>query len=361
MEYKVKEFKSILLVRKYTDTWFWDKYAVNPYQGCEHACVYCDTRSKRYYMHDDFGDTVYIKRGAAEMLDKRLTNARTLLPDIIAFGSAGDAYQPVEATEKITQAMVKVILKHRYALFMLTKSTMVLRDLELIKEIGESRWATVATTIITFDPEISRAFEPRAVSPEKRREMLVKFKEAGLQVGIMCCPLLPFLLDTEENIRDVLEKSKEAGVDFVIFGGMTVAEGQREYLFEHLEKYYPELVKDYNTVYPPGAYGPVRSYERRVNRLVLKLSQEYGVPIRMKRFIPDDYRKLNYQIAQYLADKAYLAQLEGKPFSNTQWAAVNINNLKESIKDVAERGELGGIRNVNDEIAGVVRHFLKTY
>ena len=167
VQYFPKTAHSILNRLKVIDSWFWCRYTLNPYNGCEHACTYCDARSDRYYLHEDFEERIYYKANAAQLLDQKLTNTRTWLPDVIAMGGTCDAYQPAEATYEISNALLKVVLKHRYRVILSAKSTLIRRDLLLLEEIGKSSWCTVAFTITTLDPKVVQFLEPRTASPEE--------------------------------------------------------------------------------------------------------------------------------------------------------------------------------------------------
>ena len=125
IKYVPKEFKTILNKYKFIDSWFWCRYSINPYNGCEFACTYCDSRSHKYHLQPEFDQFIYVKNNVGAMLDNRLRRARTLLPDVVAIGGTCDAYQPAEADYKNTRQCLEVLLKYHYPVIISTKSTRV--------------------------------------------------------------------------------------------------------------------------------------------------------------------------------------------------------------------------------------------
>jgi len=363
--YIEKEYRSIINKMKFIDSWFWCRYTLNPYQGCEHDCIYCDARSHRYYLHPDFEETVYVKKNAAHMLDLRISRARTLLPDVVATGGVCDCYQPAEKEFRNTRQILKVLAKHRWPVHIGTKSPLVLRDLDILSRIACDTWATVSFTITTTDEEVGRFLEPQVVPAEERFRAIERIKEhdENIKAGLTFMPIVPFLEDHQENIESVIRRAKEAGADYVLFSpGMTMRDNQALWFMKRLSKDYPELVAKYEDIYRfgysktdyTGSYTPKKSYMKRVGSRVLRTLERYAMPSRIKRFIPDDFRKMNYIIAGKLLEQAYQLQLAGRAWTNVHWAGMNIQNLKEAIEDVAARGELREIGNVDPEIEAFI-------
>ncbi len=368
--YTEKDFKSILLVRKFIDSWFWERYAINPYNGCQFGCIYCDSRSQKYYLPTDFENDIIIKKNAGEMLDKRLTNARTLLPDVVGVGGTTDPYQPVETKYENTRRCLEVLGRHRYPVHIATKSNLVLRDLDLLEKIGKNNWCTVSTTITTADPDMARFLETRAPAPELRFNAIktIKEKTKHVQTGALLMPVVPFLSDSDGNLEELMRAANESEADYVLFGaGMTMRDLQAKWFLKHLKEKYPELVQKYEELYHfkynpesyAGTYEPDSSYSIKINEKFLALSKKYNLPYRAKRWIPNDYRKENYIIAEKLLNEAYLIQMRGKQWSNSFWAGQNIQNLRESICDIAKRNELSEIRNVNGKVESFIKEQLR--
>ncbi len=361
IRYEIKDFKSILNKYKFIDNWFWCRYSINTYNGCEFACIYCDSRSHKYYLHPEFDHIIYVKNNVKEMLDNRIRHARTLLPDVVALSGTCDPYQPAEIQFENTRQCLEILAKHKYPVNIGTKSTFVIRDLDILGRISENNWCNVSITITTTDAELSQFLEPRAPTPAQRFDTIKKLKTAGItQVGVNFMPIVPFLGDSDEQLETMVKSIKDAGADYVLFGpGMTMRDNQAVWFFKRLKEEHPEVVKKYLEIYNAkltpengyiGNYGPNKTYAKKINKKMFRLCEKYNLNYRMKRFIPDDFRKINYIIAEEFLNESYDQQSVGKPWSNLFWAGQNINNLKESIVEISARGELQQIRNVNPEL-----------
>ncbi|MBU7004182.1 MAG: radical SAM protein [Theionarchaea archaeon] len=373
VSYERRGFKTILNKFKYIDGWFWCRYSVNPYSGCEFACTYCDSRSHKYHLHSEFDQIVYAKTDVGFMLDGRLRRARTLLPDVVAIGGSGDAYQPAEERFHNTHKCLEVLLRHHYPVFISTKSDLVRRDADLLGSIARDSWCTVATTITTFDQGVTGLMEPLAPPPEKRLKAIeeIKYKRPGIQAGVNLIPVIPFLTDGEDDLAEVVSRTKGAGADFVLFGsGMTMRDDQARWFLTRLKEIRPELLPGYLDLYgatfdPVGGYqgnfGPSSSYLKRIDNLLIRLCEENQLPYRVKRFIPNDFRRTNYLVSEVLLNQAYRSRIEGRPWKNIHWAGMNIGILKESLENVAEKGELGKIRNVTPELERRVLNLMELF
>jgi DNA repair photolyase len=366
--YIEREFKAVLNVSKFIDSWFWVKYGVNPYNGCQFGCIYCDSRSAKYHLPTDFENTILVKKNIGSMLDKRLTNARTLLPDVTGTGGTTDPYQPAEKKYENTKQCLQVLAKHRYPVLVGTKSNLVLRDLDLLETIGKNNWCTVGITITTTDPEKAKFLEPSAPSPEVRFSTIgsIKEKTKHVQVGVWLIPVVPFLTDSESDLEGVVRASKEVGADFILFGGgMTMRDMQANWFLKHLQERHQTLLKNYQDLYKfrynpdiyGGQYEPSRQYSTAITTKFLALVEKHRMPARMKRYIPKDFRRDNYIIAEKLLNESYRLQTHGEAWSSKFWAGQNIQNLKEPISNVMRKNELQKIRNVNEEIEASIREY----
>ena len=362
VKYTYKEFKSTLNKLKYPDSWFWSRYTLNTYSGCEHACIYCDARSQRYYL-EDFENEVIIKTNFEKKLDQKLTRARTLLPDVIAPGGVNDAYQPIEKQIEHTRKVFQVIAKHKFPINIATKSKLVTRDLDILKKIADDTWCTIGFSISTTDEEVAKFLEPYSSPPSERLEALkrIKKKAPNIQVGTYFIPIIPFLEDNDENLKDVIKKSKEAGADFILFApGLTMRDSQATYFLKKLnESKYNYVVKPLLELYK-GQMHPPSQYVRKIHSKLFELSKKYKLSVRVRRWIPSDYRKWNYKISELLLNKEYLDSLKtGKSNKTLMWAGLNLNNLEESIIDVYKRDELHSLPNFNTKIIEMVEPILK--
>jgi DNA repair photolyase len=370
IKYIPKEFKTILNKYKFIDSWFWCRYSINPYNGCEFACTYCDSRSHKYHLQPEFDHTIYVKDNVGAMLENRLRRARTLLPDVVALGGTCDAYQPAEASYKNTRQCLEVLLKYHYPVIISTKSTLILRDLDILSRIAKDSWCAIGVTVTTLDRKLAGFLVPKAPLPEKRLSVIreIKQRRPEIQAGVNFIPIVPCLSDDEKNMEEVVLAAKMAGADFVLFGGgMTLRNSQASWFMRRLSEEFPHLVEEYEELYQAeytsaegylGRYEPRKSYSKGIHGRMLELCEKHQLPFRIKRYIAEDFRKRNYLVAQKLLDESYLSQLLGRPWTKTFWAGQNISNLGESIEDIARRGELRGIRNIDSSIEAYVLSLL---
>lgn len=356
---------------KFIDNWFWCRYTLNPYNGCEFACTYCDSRSHKYHLHPEFDQEIYVKTNVGTMLDDRLRRARTLLPDVVAIGGTCDAYQPAEAEFKNTRTCLDVLRKHHYPVSLSTKSDLVLRDLDLLADVSDDTWCTVGITVTNVDEEQASFLEPNAPSPKIRLETLrqIKMNAPNIQVGIHLMPIVPFLGDDEQCLELVVRDAKVNGADFILFGaGMTMRDNQAMWYLKKIGERFPEVIEKYEDLYQVkfdpdtgyvGRYSPSGSYAIRISKVMLALCEKYEIASRTKRFLPRDFRYWNYKIAEEFMSESYSAQMNGKAWTNLFWAGQNIQNLRESIVDVAIRGDLQSIRNVGPALEERIQGKLK--
>jgi len=361
VRYVEKRYKTILNVSKFIDSWFWTKYGVNPYNGCEFACSYCDSRSHKYHLQPDFDRTIYIKKEAPNQLHLRLKRAKTLLPDVASFGSACDAYQPIEKEYEVSRRCLEVFRKHKFPVHIVTKSDLIVRDIDILKQIAKDSWSCVSITITLWDEEKRVVFEPNAPPTRKRFEALEKIKDAGIRAGVMFCPIIPFIGDDFENLEAMVSKARDVGADHVVFGGMTMRDAQALWFMRVLKMDYPILVEPMEELYQ-GGYTPVDDgYRQKQNDKMLELCSKYQMPFRIKRFIPEDFRKHNYLVAEVLQNIAYFYQLKGdmKKYNEYLWPGMHINNLKEGITKLAKRGVLKTIPNVTRPVSQTITEILE--
>jgi len=363
VKYIYKEFKSALNKLKFPDSWFWARYTINPYSGCAHTCVYCDARSQRYYLNQDFENEVIIKTNIDKKLDQRLTRSRTLLPDVIGPGGVSDAYQPIEREVKNTRKILEVIAKHKFPVNIATKSNLITRDLDLLKKIAEDTWCTIGFSITTMDDELVSFLEPFSAKPLERLKALqiIKKKAPKINVGTYFMPIIPFLEDDDGNLEDIIKNSKKYGADFVLFSpGLTLRDSQAQFFINKLKNSkYKDKVKPILDLFK-GQIFPPAEYARKLHPKLLHLCQKYNLEFRLKRWIPKDYRKWNYKISELLLNKEYIDAIKlGKSNNTFKWAGLNLNNLEESITEVYRRGELSKLKNFNKKVIEFVELFLK--
>ncbi len=216
---------------------------MNLYRGCTHGCIYCDSRSEVYNMDHDFED-IEVKQNSLELLKKELIK-RT--PSMIGTGAMTDPYVPLESHLKYLRRALEMIYKYGFGFTCITKSDLVLRDLDLLLKINEKSKAVVQMTLTTADDELSSILEPNVCTTSRRVEVLKKLSDAGIPTIVWLCPILPYINDTEENINRIIDYCIEANVKGILcFGmGLTLRDGNREYFYSKLDENFPGLKETY--------------------------------------------------------------------------------------------------------------------
>lgn len=221
---------------------------MNVYRGCSHGCIYCDARSKCYGMEHDFED-IEVKVNAPELLERALRKKRARC--MIGTGAMCDPYLPIEEQLQITRQCLEIIDRYGFGVTVLTKSARILRDLDLLRHINEQAKCVVQMTLTTYDEHLCRIVEPHVSTTAERFEVLKIMRDNGIPTVVWLCPILPFINDTEANLRGVLDDCVAAKVKGIVcFGmGMTLREGDREYYYENLDRYFPGLKQKYIAKY----------------------------------------------------------------------------------------------------------------
>ena len=221
---------------------------MNLYRGCRHGCIYCDSRSACYRMEHPFED-IEVKQNALTLLEDALRRKRR--PCMIATGSMSDPYTPPEEELRYTRRALELILQYGFGMTLLTKSSLVLRDLDLLQRINSQTKCVVQMTLTTWEESLCRILEPNVSTTTERFAALMKLKEAGIPTVVWLCPILPFLNDTAENINRLLDCCEQAGVRGIVqFGmGVTLRQGNREYFYRQLDRHFPGLKERYIRTY----------------------------------------------------------------------------------------------------------------
>lgn len=221
---------------------------MNIYRGCTHGCIYCDSRSRCYGFTHEFED-IEVKINAPQLLERALKSKRKRC--MIGTGAMCDPYLHIEESLKLTRKCLELIDQYEYGVAVQTKSARVLRDMDLLKSINDKSKAVVQMTITTYDETLCKILEPNVSTTKERFKALLQFKEAGIPSIVWLTPILPFINDTEENIRGILEYCVKAGVKGIIcFGmGVTLRDGDREYFYKALDKHFPGVKNKYIRTY----------------------------------------------------------------------------------------------------------------
>lgn len=221
---------------------------MNLYRGCTHGCIYCDSRSKCYNFTHSFED-IEVKQNAPELLEQALRSKRKKC--MIGTGAMCDPYMHCEEQLQLTRRCLEIIDKYEYGVAIQTKSNRILRDLDLIKSIHKKSKAVVQMTLTTYDENLCKILEPNVCTTKERFEALKVFRDNGIPTMVWLSPILPFINDTRENIEGILNYCIEAKVHGIICFdmGVTLREGDREYFYAALDKYFPGMKGKYHKKY----------------------------------------------------------------------------------------------------------------
>ncbi len=251
------------------------KNGMNLYRGCSHGCIYCDSRSKCYNMRHDFED-IEIKENAVELLENALKHKRKKC--MIGTGSMTDPYIPLEMELQNVRKALSLIYENGFGFTVITKSNRILRDIDLLQKINEKTKCVVQMTLTTADEALCRKIEPGVSATKERFEVLKHMRDAGIPAVVWLSPILPFINDTWENISSILDMCIEAKVYGIIcFGmGVTLRDGNREYFYSQLDKYFPGLKGEYIKVYG-NQYAVSSPDNKRLMKLFNEKCDEHGI------------------------------------------------------------------------------------
>lgn len=278
--------KTILTKVKNGNEWYGIDYNMNLYKGCSHGCIYCDSRSNCYHI-DNF-DIVRGKENALYILEQELYKKRK--KGVIGIGAMSDTYNPLEKKYEQTRNALKLISKYEFGVSIDTKSDLILRDLDLLKEINEKNNVIVKFTITTANDKLSKIIEPNVCVSSKRLQAIKKLSDSGIFVGIMMNPVLPFITDNEENIKQLVKLAYENGAKFIhSYMGMTLRENQRDYYFDKLDEHFIGFKERYIQYYGNRYNCIVPNYKKLYNVFVDECTR-YGILYDMQDII-NAYKK----------------------------------------------------------------------
>jgi len=363
VEFRAITSKSVLNRYKHRDNWFWCRYSVNPYRGCQFACNYCDAITEKYLVHDDYEDfsrLIYVKSDAPELLRKELVKAER---DVVSLSGVTDPYQPAERKFGVTRKVLEVLRDNDFPVHIGTKSDLVLRDSDILSEISERSWCTVSITVITFDEKLLPLLEPFAPKPERRLEAVRKLTEKGIRAGINFTPIIPYLCDSGRNIRDVVRRASECSARYILPGsGLTIRSNQKLRFLTLLQQNWPHLVERYDELYG-GSQIPNKEHLAKTAEKVFKLCRQLEIPVYIEPPHIDRPLRDNYTVANLLLVIAYFKEMKaGNPYSAWAYhrAAESIEGLNRNIRDLHHEDRLREIHGVGEGIAEVITEFLET-
>jgi DNA repair photolyase len=252
-------------------------HAINPYRGCEFGCRYCYARYTHEFLEmrdsEQFERQIYYKENAAWLLRQDL---RRLKPGtVIGIGTATDPYQPLERRQRITRSLLEVFAQvGGFRLGLITKSALILRDLELLQAVARRNQLGIHITITTMDTRLARILEPRAPRPDLRMHAVAQLRKAGLRTGVMCCPLMPGITDSRASISAVARAAAEAGANFLHANALFLKPCSLPVFFQFVRENFPALEKSYQQRYGQNAFVSPE-YRKRVAELVESIRREF--------------------------------------------------------------------------------------
>jgi len=252
-------------------------WTINPYRGCEFACKYCYARYTHEFMEMrdgvEFERKIYVKQHAAELLRQELKRVKQ--DESIALGTATDPYQPAERRYEVTRGILEEFARHRgFDLGIVTKSNLIVRDVELLKTVARANKVSVHVTVTTLDTELARILEPRAPRPDLRIDAVRELAQAEIRVGISCSPVIPGITDSPDDLEALVRTAAEAGADYVFANPLFLKPCSAAVFLPFLEQNFPQLVESYRQRYQDRAFLPP-AYGKRLSQLISRLREKY--------------------------------------------------------------------------------------
>jgi DNA repair photolyase len=387
VKYEEIQAKSLMRIHDTVDDWWWHRNSMNLYRGCEHACNYCDGRSHRYHVHEDFDETIQIKVNAPELLETELkklgfSSVKSRDSSLGDFGASGlkegykgppkfviaagggvsDSYQPAEKKYGLTRKVLELLRDFELPVSILTKSDLVLRDMDVLEQINERTYANVSFTLTTMDEDLREKFEPRSTSSEGRLNALSELRFKGIHGGVMLMPILPVLADSDWSVDEVVRTAKTAKAECIMYSTMSMRAEQRDRMFELLEKEFPKAVEKYTDIYRKGDW-PDDNYTADTYQRVHKILRDRSMPERMARYIPEGTMANNLKVCEVLCNMAYFMQLQDIRIEKVRAyrsAGHAIDELKVDIAKMAETDKLLEVPGVGIVVAKDIKEILKT-
>ncbi|MFW9852668.1 MAG: radical SAM protein [Candidatus Thorarchaeota archaeon] len=373
----VEEYDAKTIIRSSKTSLFtWSEAYLNPYQGCYHDCKYCDGKSEGYYMHDDFGERVKVKRNTPYLLEQYLKkqnffpinrektstlidyfpNLKNLAasktpgkPILFIGGGVCDVYQPVEKEVKMTRRLLQIAHDYKMPVSFLTKNNLILRDIDLLKKINEDSYASASFSITLADEKTQKIFEPRASTTQERFDAIKILRDEGVHSGVYFYPTLPFIGDTDENMKSIYKQASEVGAEFVYCWGLTLKPGRNKIEFMNtINENFSDLLPKYTKLYGnEDKYGNLDSEVFNEYGLIwpeikgYKLGYELGLDYTAKRYVPEGRISFNIKITEILYRIAYLKSFFVKSskyeINRINQASVIINSTKKDVSKMDEK------------------------
>jgi len=368
LEFQEYRTRKIVNIHKHVDgPWFWGKYTAHPYVGCRSGCEFCYSRGSRYLGRRDpntFDTLIQVKINAVELLKKELP---ALEHEVI---SVGDWQQPAEARYQISRQMLELVKDHGFPLFIVERSPLLTRDLDLLVDINRQTWVGVLFSISSLDPVLKRTFEPRSPGVKRRLQAMEKLSNSGILVGTSLMPIFPFIGDDRTHLDNLIRATRDHGGSCVLAGGLTMDGLQAERTLSAVRHLNPSEENRWREFYNwkvdrRPQYGPSRAYSAQLGLLVRELCEKAGLLDRMPRYITPGALSINKRIAERLFLKTYDLELE-QATNQRIWAyrkaAWTVDEHPISIKEIFQfRGEAGlrELPGIGARLAALITHWLQ--
>lgn len=355
LEFSEYKPKKIVNVHRHVDgPWFWGKYTAHPYVGCRSGCEFCYLRGSRYLGNRDpenFDTLIQIKTNAVELLAQEISRLQV---DVI---SAGDWQQPAEDRYQLSRGMLKIVYQHGFPLFIVERSPLLARDLDVLTEINERSWVGVVLSMSNLDSKLKLAYEPHSPGVNRRLKTMEQLANAGILVGTGLMPILPFVGDNEFQIEEVVRATKDHGGKFILAGGLTMDGVQAQHTLEATLSYDPGSAEMLRQLYSwpidgKPQFSPPQTYNARLGLMARELCERHGLLDRMPRYIIPGPLAINKRIAERLFLRTYDLELEGGSqyqiwaYRKAAWA------VDESSENIAEKFDSQGESGLR-EIPGI--------
>jgi DNA repair photolyase len=370
MELEFQEYRArkIVNVHRHVDgPWFWGKYTAHPYVGCRSGCEFCYVRGTRYLGRrdpDTFDTLIQVKINAVELLRRELSR---LQPDVI---SCGDWQRPAEERYRLSRGMLEVVRDLAFPLFVVERSPLLVRDLDLLAEINRQTWVGILFSISSLDPMLKKAFEPHSPGVKRRLKAMEALAGAGIVVGTTLMPVIPFVGDDEAHLEEVVRATKDHGGTCVLAGGLTMDGVQARRTLHAARRLDPTLETRFRKMYNwkrdgEPSYSPPGAYNSRLGHLVRELCARHGLLDRLPRYIAPGPLAVNKRIAERLFLQTYDLELEGAKgyriwaYRKAAWA---VDECPESLAVIYQaQGEAGlqALSGIGKSLAGQIAGWLR--
>jgi DNA repair photolyase len=367
LEFQEYRARKIVNVHRHVDgPWFWGKATAHPYVGCRSGCEFCYSRGTRYLGRrdpDTFDTLIQVKVNAVELLREELPK---LEREVI---SVGDWQRPAEDRYRLSRGMLEVVRDLGFPLFIIARSPLLTRDLDLLAEINEQAWVGVLFSISSLDPALKQAFEPHSPGVKRRLKAMEELVNADIYVGTSMMPVFPFIGDDEKHLEDLVRATKDHGGRCVLAGGLTMDGVQARRSLAAARRLDPALEDRWRDLYDwePGGkpnHSPPPAYNARLGLLVRELCARHGLLDRMPRYVAPGPLAVNKRIAERLFLKTYDLELE-RARSYRIWAyrkaAWAVDEWPENVAEIYRaRGEAGlrELPGIGKSLAGQIAGWL---